>query len=120
MMIIGTWFVDFNPDVGICLSCSISRKRITCSLYLWLILQMYLMIETMPSGTYWVYVIDSLVNDLRLELVALSPGDPRSARVVGGDDAYMLLRIAAFDWPTMPDLHDRRQVGAREFVPVQS
>ena len=24
-------------------------------------------------------------------------GNPRNARVVGGDDAYMLLRIAAFD-----------------------
>ena len=49
--------------------------------------------ETIPSGTYWAYLFDSVICDLRVELVAIPLGDPASCRVVGGDDSYSMLRV---------------------------
>lgn len=53
--------------------------------------------ETLPSGCYLIYVLDSIICDMRMELVALSLGDPLSSRIVGGDDSYTALRIRQFD-----------------------
>nr|DAZ87247.1 TPA_asm: RNA-dependent polymerase [Ourea durna-like virus] len=57
---------------------------------------LYIFTETMPSGTYWVYLIDSIICDIRIEMVSISLGDPLSARIVGGDDSYTAMCIQCF------------------------
>ena len=54
---------------------------------------MWTLTETIPSGSYFVYLLDSIINDFRLEVLSLSLGDPCSARLVGGDDSFNVLNI---------------------------
>nr|UXE05525.1 MAG: RNA-dependent polymerase [Orion durna-like virus 1] len=94
-MLIGSWFA--NDDVPAFLSLIFSMfhvvfKRVTYRRNMWYFS------ETIPSGTYWVYLLDSLINDLRCEYLSVLLGDPRSARIIGGDDSYSVLDVAGFDF----------------------
>lgn len=57
---------------------------------------LFIFTETVPSGTYWVYLLDSIICDLRMEMVCCSLGDPLSARIVGGDDSYSVMNVKSF------------------------
>ena len=58
--------------------------------------EIYTFSETVPSGTYWIYLLDSIICDLRMELISISLGDPKSGRIVGGDDSYSMLQLEQF------------------------
>lgn len=59
--------------------------------------RMYTFSETIPSGTYFVYSVYRIICDFRMEMVCISLGDPRSERIVGGDDSYTVLHITVFE-----------------------
>jgi hypothetical protein len=57
----------------------------------------YYFYELLASGLIWIFLLDSIICDLRYEMLSCSMGDPLSSRIVGGDDGIMLIAVA-FSW----------------------
>ena len=65
--------------------------------------------DGVPSGTYFVYMLDSIVKDLQLEFLSLPVGDPEPLSSVGGDDSDLFLAVV----PWNPDQIDAFSCYAR-------
>jgi hypothetical protein len=92
-MIMRHWFKDLDIRASISLSFQLAKavfKRITFRTELWTFT------ETAPSGIYAIFVLDSICCDLLCEYTSVFLGDPRSHRVVGGDDSISALVLTTF------------------------
>lgn len=82
--------------------------------------KLYHIFGTAPSGTRWIYLLDSFVNDLRFEFVFRDMGDGCTARNVGGDDADTLtdlplitvdrMNISLAPWETIVSERPKTQI----------